>query len=74
MKLEYDAYDAPEILMRIRMASGLSQNAFAKACGVAASSIAHWENRDRFLKITRLSNVANKFGHTINIIVRDGEE
>ncbi len=73
MKLEYDAYDAPEILMRIRMASGLSQTAFAEVCGIAACSISHWEDRNRFLKITRLSDIANKFGYTINITTRDGE-
>lgn len=71
MKLEFDAYDAPEILAIIRTRSGLSQGAFAKACGVAASSIAHWENSDRYLKATRLSDIAEKFGYKISIMLED---
>ena len=61
--------DFPQRLRNLREASGLSQEAFAKALGVSRAAIGYYENGDRLPDISFLATIYERTGCNLKYLI-----
>lgn len=59
---------------QLRIEAGLSQEAFANELGVPYETVARWEQGAEMPDMQTLLAIADRFGISLDALVRDGEE